>query len=232
MLFSRNAALASATLVLAFLILLISPSQARADDIVITGGVVVIGGPPHAIDEWSNVGFNFSGNGFAASGGEVDGITQGIMSPCAFSPCQPGAMVFPNSTAILSGVGQATFNGTTIPAWWFGRDSRLSFSGPGVTIPNSTDPIITITTPFTMTGSVFVHSLDDLNHPVIFSTTVSGSGIATLTLTMSQLFEPGGYIYSNVRYDFAPVPEPTTLSLLGAALAALAARYSRRRACK
>src|SRR6266481_8552143 len=98
MLFSRNAALASATLGLGFLVLFISPGEARAGNIAITGGSVSIGGAPRSIDAWANVGFSFSGNGFAASGGASDSGTQDIMSPCAFDPCQPGATVFPNST--------------------------------------------------------------------------------------------------------------------------------------
>jgi len=229
MLFSRNAALASATLGLVFLVLFISPGEARAGNIAITGGSVSIGGAPRSIDAWANVGFSFSGNGFAASGGASDSGTQDIMSPCAFDPCQPGATVFPNSTTFLDGTGKGTFNGTTIPAWWLGRDSTLLFHGPGVTIPNSTDPTITLSSPFDMTGSIFVHSLDDVNHPVIFSTSISGSGLATLTLEFFPNLGPGGYIFSNVRYDFAPVPEPTTLLLLSSGLGGLALRYRRQR---
>jgi hypothetical protein len=231
MLFSRNTWLASTTIVVAFLILLVSPNATRADDIVITNGFLQIGGAPESRGEWRNQVFDFAGNGFAARGGEGDGNRQGINSPCAFGPCQPGTTVFPNSNVILTGAGQATFDSTTVSAWWFGHDSRLSFSGPGVAIPNSTDPLITITAPFTMTGSLFVHTLEDSGHPVVFSTTISGSGIATLTLQMSQLLRPSGYIFSNLRYEFAPVPEPTTLSLLGAGLIALTARYRRRRCC-
>ena len=114
----------------------------------------------------------------------------------------------------------------TIGAWWFARDSVLSFSGPGVVIPNSTDPVIIITSPFVMNGSIFVHTLfGSIEHPVVFSTTISGTGIATMTLNLFPNLGPGGYIYSSVQYDFQSVPEPTTLVLFATGVIGLAACY-------
>jgi len=227
--FARKAGFVCSGLAVLFLTLLLCPQQVHAENIVITSGHVTIGGTPASRNAWRAISFNFAGNGFAATGGLSDGGPQGIMSPCASEPCQPGATVFPNSTTFLDGAGQATFNNTTMPVSWFSRDSTLLFSGPGVVIPNSMASTLVLTTTFNMTGTVFIHSLID-QIPVMFSTTVTGSGIATLTL---QLYDPnlgpGGYILSSVRYDFEPVPEPATLLLLSSGLGGLAMRYRRRR---
>jgi PEP-CTERM motif len=226
---TRKAAFASSTFALMLCALLFFPLEARADSIVITSGHVSIGGPVRSIESWEFIGFSFAGNNFAAGGGGR-GANQEGNSPCRFDPCGPGVTVSPTGNAVLTGVGGATFNGTTVSAWWF-SGGVLSFTGPGVVIPDSTDLDITLTTTFTMTGLVNVHLLDDIpNHQQVFSTEVSGSGIATLFLSYRTIGPSSrGYIFHSIRYDFTPIPEPATMILLGTGLAGIAARGYRRR---
>jgi PEP-CTERM motif len=228
----RKAAFASSTFALLLFTLLLFPMEARADVIQITSGHVFIGGAPLSRNAWRAINFNFSGNNFNAAGGTGDGEgRQQVQSPCGGALlCQPGTSVTPNSTAILQTFGVATFNGTTVGSWWIGSGSTLNFTGPDVVIPDAAGQSFTLTTPFAMTGSVFVHSLDDINHPLVFSTDVSGQGIATLTFTYFN-FTPttNGYVLSSIRYDFTPIPEPATMILLGTGLAGIAARGYKRR---
>jgi hypothetical protein len=119
-----------------------------------------------------------------------------------------------------------TFNGTTVLVSWAANDSFLQFTGPGVVIPAAADQI-TLTMPFDMVGTLQVHDRNDPG-PVIFSTMLNGSGIATLSL-QRPAGNPVGFAITGARYDFnSPVPEPATLVLLTTGLGGIVARKYRR----
>jgi hypothetical protein len=106
------------------------------------------------------------------------------------------------------------------------RSSLLTFTGESISIPSSGDPVIFITTPFTMTGTLNVSAFPP--GASVFSATGVGSGFATLTL---QQFE-SGYVLTTIRYDFQrPIPEPKTIILLCTGLAGVV-RVTRRRRSK
>ena len=199
-------------------------AEARADDVVITGGFVSIGGVfPPGRGTFRSIAYSFGGSNFTVTGGTSDGTMQNVMSPCIFSPCGVGNLVSANSLVELQGIGTATVDGVTYSLIQpFG--SFFTFTAPDVAIPGG-GATVTIATPFTMTGNLNIFSGPPFEGPPVFSMTVSGSGLATLTLQQIE----SGYVLTTIHYDFQPVPEPATLLLFGTGLAATALLAWRRR---
>jgi PEP-CTERM motif len=207
-----------------FLSVLTLPQTARAEPITITNGFVSV-----TSNIRDTLSFNFSGDGLSVNGFDLHAPVAQYASPCLSSAslCQPGDLIFPTVLIPLSaeiGSGSSvTFNGTTVLVSWASHDSFLQFTGPGVMIPSSADQI-TLTMPFDMLGTIHVHPLSDPG-TVIFSTTIDGSGIATLML-QRPAGNPSGFAVTAARYDFNPaaVPEPATIILLTTSVAGIVAR--------
>lgn len=208
------------------------PSQVKADGIVITEGSVTItgiGGSPS---------FSFSGSNFAISGSG----SSGAHIPCAL--CSPTSILNPyNLSTGLSGdqvhIGSGVINGVTYPQLFF--EGSFNFTARSVTVPNVVASDLYLTTPFTFTGSLCAlsaHSTINGCRPdmddFVFSTLLSGQGLANLHLVFDS-FSPTGtpvYRFQSLTYNFSQppnVPEPATIVLLSSGLAGLAAGVRRRR---
>ena len=149
----------------------------------------------------------------------------GFRSELAFcSPCAPEDPVTLSGslqTTELRG-GEARVNGID-----YGQVSIGNFSGTfttGVATLTGADQVVTL--PFVFSG--MVSGFLSETSPPLFTTTLSGAGIATARFTA---FEGGVVNARDLRYDFTaaePVPEPATLLLVGAGVTLLARRRVRR----
>jgi len=198
-------------------------ATASAEPVTITGGALVFtsgdlfqGG---SISLTGTRGFSLEG-AVASGEGTVPGLGFGFL---------PGSILVPGS-GNLSGnawVGAtATLDGQTFPNVG-DAGSLTSFSlnlFVTMMLPELQASPITVTAPFTATGSLFRAD------PDLPPLEASFQGSGTVAAIFSEA--PGGFWDSGgVRYDFTPqvTPEPATLTLMIGGLIARASRMRKRR---
>jgi PEP-CTERM motif len=198
--------------------------NASAEPIMVTSGQLTVA--------WSTPSsfFFFGRDGFALGGAFVQ--VPGSPQKQCFPGCAPGTAVNVSSIAggesasppfMIGQLIQATIDGTEFPVEPFvGRlIGTLRFDAPAITLPPIEDDRIgyTFTAPFAFSGNVTGFATDDLVSP-LFQVSLRGRGTAHLGLDPFN----GQYGDAEVVYEFAPVPEPASLVLVGLGLVGVVGR--------
>ena len=213
-------------------LLLLHPTAARADPILISSGTIA----GHVL--LSSAQFDIQGSGFSFTG-----LVEGYLgNAAACTPCaSPVADLGATFDQFSSGGGTGLVEGVTYPLVYVGFSSG-TFTTPTAMLTDL--GLSHVEVPFTFSGVMNGYLENPLVRPTdappIFTVSLGGSGMASAQF-FGLIDDSGARVYpifpDSIRYEFTnaePTPEPGTLLLVGGALGGLilartGARHIRKR---
>jgi hypothetical protein len=199
-------------------------SHATADPIRITGGSAVFDERAHAtVDVQGLQGLHAQFNNFLLNN----------TGPWQCIPCPPGTTVTPfGFIESIDGAGTVKFRGVSydLGATSIGTGQAVISirpSGPGVIVPPLASRHVILRTPFELPSSSGSFLEFSPREDEFIDVPLTGKGLFTMELMPNANGEPAWEI-AQIRYDFAPTPEPATLVLFTTGLGTLAWQRRRR----
>jgi hypothetical protein len=193
-------------------------------NVSVTSGTISAG-PTANYGAW----YNLAANEFS-----FQGTSRAMLDAHRCNPCQIGQSISLSGFLSPSFFGTVTSQGRPFVLFLGNTSGGFSLDAPSFALPPSGSGRISLTTPFSLGGSVrLIQGSGQARQEFEFALT--GSGLATGTFSVSAL--PRGTFISanNFRFDFAqrsePIPEPASVVLLATGLAGVIIRNARRRSC-
>jgi hypothetical protein len=203
----------------AVLSLLLVGSRAGAEPLAIRSGLVTFTDEPGAV--------SLAGDGFAIQGEWFPRTLRGTFWFDQCRPCEPGQVVDFGTTTygfsasdLAIGPSSGVVRGTAYTELFV--DAELTFSGPRVRAPLDVQVHPNaVSGPFGMEGRISAYLDRSRAAPPVFAADLHGFGTADVRFQTD-------FLLSDIDFRFAdPIPEPSTLLLLGMGSATGAARLKK-----